>query len=333
MRLALSAEPRRAGHCEPAAVEQDSAAWFEAVGIGRQLLARKARSFHLATRLLPEDLRDDIAVLYAFCRIADDLADESDSPELADVALSRLEAELLGAQPQRAVISALRGLARRRGFPLSHARALLEGVRSDLRPARIENDVQLLDYSYLVASTVGLMLNHLLGVVDPEAEPHAIDLGLAMQLTNIVRDVREDAERGRVYLPHTRLTAHGITPEQVIAGTASRGALRDVCLEVLELADRYYASAEQGFRFIPLRARFGVAVAARVYAAIGRRIRRTGHHPLDGRMVVPGPEKLGRIGQAVAVTLRSSITSGLPLGHDRRLHLALRIDDSTGRRS
>jgi phytoene synthase len=176
------------------------------------------------------------------------------------------------------------------------------------------------------------MLSHLLGVRDPAAEPHAIDLGLAMQLTNIVRDVREDAERGRVYLPRTRLAAHGITPEQVLAGAAPRSALRQVCLEVLNLADRYYASAEQGFRFIPLRSRLGVAVASRVYAAIGWRIRRTGHHPLDGRMVVPRAEKLGRIGQAVAVSLRSSIVPGFAARHDPTLHLALRADDGAGRR-
>ena len=332
MRLALSVEPQQSAHREPVVALAESTAWGEALRIGRELLARKARSFHLATSLLPADLRDDISVLYAFCRVADDLADESESPELAEAALARLEAELLGAQPQRPVISALRSLASRRGFPLRHARALLEGVRSDLGLVRIEDDVQLLDYSYLVASTVGLMLSQLLGVRNPEAEPHAIDLGLAMQLTNIVRDVREDAERGRVYLPRTRLAVHGITPEQVVAGTAPRGALRQVCLEVLGLADRYYASAEQGLRFIPLRARFGVAVASRVYAGIGWRIRRTGHHPVDGRMVVPSAEKLGRIGQALALSLRSSLTPGLRIGHDRSLHFALRIEDSAGRR-
>ncbi len=336
MKLALPSEPARSAPREPAVVpvvaQSESSARIEALLVGRELLARKARSFNLATSWLPADLRDDIAILYAFCRLADDLADESETRAEADAALTRLEAELLGDRPQRAVVIALRGLARRHGFPLTHAHALLDGVRTDLDLVRIEDDVQLLDYSYLVASTVGLMLSRILGVRDTEAEPHAIDLGLAMQLTNIVRDVREDAERGRVYLPRTRLAAHGITPEQVIAGTAPRAALRQVCLEVLGLADRYYASAEQGFRFIPLRARFGVAVAARVYASIGWRIRRTGHHPLDGRMVVPSAEKLGRIGQAVAVSLRWSIGPQGPACHDRTLHLALRADDGTGRR-
>jgi phytoene synthase len=327
VRVALAPEP---GHAA-LAIPSESAARLEALVVGRELLARKARSFNLATSLLPADLRDDIAILYAFCRLADDLADESASRAQAGAALNRLEAELLGDRPQQSVVIALRSLARQHGFPVAHARALLDGVRTDLELVRIEDDVQLLDYSYLVASTVGLMLSRILGVRDPEAEPHAIDLGLAMQLTNIVRDVREDAERGRVYLPRTRLAAYGVTPEQVVAGTAPRGALRQVCLEVLELADRYYASAEQGFRFIPLRARFGVAVAARVYASIGWRIRRTGHDPLDGRMVVPPAEKLGRIGQAMAVSLYSSIGPLVHVRHDRTLHLALRTDDGTGR--
>lgn len=332
MSHALSARPELAPPRDPTPAPSESDAWLQALEFGRTLLARKARSFHLATSLLPADLRDDIAILYAFCRLADDLADESESPEAGDLALRRLDAELRGARPPSAVIAALRALAKRHDFPLTHAHALLDGVRSDLGPVRIEDDVQLLDYSYLVASTVGLMLSHLLGVRDPAAEPHAIDLGLAMQLTNIVRDVREDAERGRVYLPRTRLAAHGITPEQIIDGTASRAALRQVCLELLGLADRYYESAEQGFRFIPLRSRLGVAVAARVYASIGWRIRRTGHHPSDGRMVVPRAEKLGRIGQAVAVSLRSSLVPGYNPRHDPALHLDLKTDAGALRR-
>ena len=175
----------------------------------------------------------------------------------------------------------------------------------------MENDGQLLGYSWRWRPPWGSMVSRLLGVEDPAAEGHAADLGLAMQLTNIVRDVREDALRGRVYLPRTRLEAHGLSADDVLQGRQREG-VRAVCLELLDLADRYYASGEAGFRYIPLRARVGIAVAQRVYASIGWRIRATGHHPLDGRLVVPRSEKLGRVGEAVAVSVRTSF-SRLPV--------------------
>lgn len=279
----------------------DGATWTAVVRSGQSLLAQKARTFRLATAMLPAGLHDDIAVLYAFCRTADDLVDESAD----EGALLRLERELMGAEVPGPLVQALQDVSRRRGFSLCHAQSLLEGVRGDLGTVIIENDGELLAYSWRVASTVGLMVSRLLGVEDPAAEGHAADLGLAMQLTNIVRDVREDALRGRVYLPRTRLEQHGLSTDDVLQGRQREG-VRAVCLELLDLADRYYASGEAGFRYIPLRARVGIAVAQRVYASIGWRIRATGHHPLDGRLVVPRAEKLGRVGEAVAVSVRSS---------------------------
>lgn len=287
----------------------DSATWTEVVRSGHALLSQKARTFRLATALLPAGLHDDIAVLYAFCRTADDLVDETGD----EAALLRLERELGSAEPACALVQALQDLSRRRGVSLAHAQSLLAGVRQDLGCVRMENDAHLLSYSWQVASTVGLMMSRLLGVEDPAAMGHAADLGLAMQLTNIVRDVREDATRGRVYLPRTRLEAHGLSSADVLRGRQREG-IRAVCLELLDLADRYYASGEAGFRYIPLRARVGVAVAQRVYASIGWRIRATGHHPLDGRLVVPRSEKLGRVGEAVAVSVRTSF-SRLPAQH------------------
>ena len=281
----------------------DDATWAAGVRSGHALLAQKARTFRLATAMLPAGLHDDIAVLYAFCRTADDLVDETGD----ELALLRLERELGSAEPACALAQALQHLSRRRGLSLAHAQSLLAGVRQDLGCVRMENDGQLLAYSWQVASTVGLMMSRLLGVDDPAAMGHAADLGLAMQLTNIVRDVREDAARGRVYLPRTRLAAHGLSSDDVLRGRQREG-IRAVCLELLDLADRYYASGEAGLRYIPLRARVGVAVAQRVYASIGWRIRATGHHPLDGRLVVPRSEKLGRVGEALAVSVRTSFS-------------------------
>lgn len=287
----------------PARTTIDQATWAGVVRSGHALLAQKARTFRLATTMLPAGLHDDIAVLYAFCRTADDLVDESGD----ELALLQLEHELAGEAPACALVQALQDLSHRRGVSLLHAQALLTGVRQDLGRVMMEDDDELLAYSWRVASTVGLMLSQVLGVKDPAAEGHAADLGLAMQLTNIVRDVREDALRGRVYLPRTRLEAHGLCADDVLQGRQREG-VRVVCLELLDLADGFYASGEAGFRYIPLRARLGVAVAQRVYASIGWRIRATGHHPLDGRLVVPRSEKIGRVGEAVAVSVRSSFS-------------------------
>jgi phytoene synthase len=298
-------------------------AWEETVQQGRALLARKARSFHLATSLLPIGLRDDIAILYAFCRTADDLADEAANPGQARGALSRLDLELAGKRRPGKLVAALSMVSERHDFSLDYARLLLEGVRTDLEVVRIRDDSQLLGYCYRVASTVGLMLCRVLGVRDPAAEPFAVDLGLAMQLTNIVRDVHEDASRNRVYLPNSRLQARGLTAGQLCAERADRELVRQVCLELLELADRHYLSAEQGLSYIPLRARLGIAVAHRVYASIGWRSRRLKHNPLDGRMVVPRYEKAWRIAEAIGVTCRS-LGQNVRL-HDSTLHTLLHV--------
>ncbi len=281
----------------------DDATWAAVVRSGHLLLAQKARTFRLATAMLPAGLHDDIAVLYAFCRTADDLVDELGD----EAALRHLEGEIAGTVPAGPLVQALQELARRRGFSLRHAQSLLAGVRQDLGSVFIEDDGQLLAYAWRVAATVGLMVSRVLGVEDPAADAHAADLGVAMQLTNIVRDVREDALRGRVYLPRTRLDTHGLTMDDVLHGRQREG-VRRVCMELLDLADAYYASGEAGLRYFPLRVRVGVAVAQRVYASIGWRIRATGHHPLDGRLVVPRSEKLGRVGQALAVSLRTSFS-------------------------
>lgn len=185
------------------------------------------------------------------------------------------------------------------------------------------DDAELVRYCYRVASTVGLMMCGVLGVRCREALPHAIDLGIAMQLTNICRDVAEDAARGRVYLPAERLRSAGIDPEDVVRGTADPERVASVVRSVLALADRYYRSADGGMRDIPWRFRPAILVASRTYRAIGVRLRR--RRPTAGRTVVPWPEKLAWSAAAVAASLRPAILGITPRwAHDRALHQALR---------
>jgi len=151
-----------------------------------------------------------------------------------------------------------------------------------------------------------------------------VDLGVAMQLTNIVRDVADDARHDRVYLPLDLMAEHGLSASAIGDRSADREALRALTERVLALAERYYESAELGMRFIPFRSRLGVLVASRLYAAIGRRVSRTRHDPLAGRMIVPRWEKTLRIAQGIVASMRSGRPGAERLpAHDVSLHHAI----------
>jgi 15-cis-phytoene synthase len=267
----------------------------------RAVLAEGSKSFDLASRFLPVDRRDDAAVIYTFCRTVDDIADEGVSPAEARSALRALRGELTGEATARPLAAMLLEVAKRRDFSPEPAVHLIDGVLSDLDTVRVADDEALLRYCYRVAGTVGLLMCGVLGVRARAASPFAVDLGIAMQLTNICRDVREDAERGRVYLPLERLTALGLDADALLGGRPDREGLRLVVDDLLRMADGYYASAEAGMRFIPWRARFAILVASRVYRAIGVKLRRRGSDPWRGRTIV---SPLGKLAVASGAVLR-----------------------------
>ena len=256
------------------------------------VLRRHARTFWLASWFLPRSRRSDAAVVYAFCRLVDDLADEADSPQAAGQALTQVLDELNGRKPARPLVAAYRSIVEQAGIGLAPARNLIAGVLSDLDAVRIASDAALLRYSYQVAGTVGLMMCGVLGVRDEAAFPHAVDLGIAMQLTNICRDVLEDAGLGRVYLPADRLQAVGVSHQAVLSGQAPSQAVAQVVRDLLCMAEAYYQSGRAGLRYIPLRSRVAIAVAAQVYRAIGRVLLARGADALAGRVVVGPGRKL-----------------------------------------
>ncbi|MDB4948643.1 MAG: phytoene/squalene synthase family protein [Gemmatimonadetes bacterium] len=291
----------------------------------RGLLASRARTFHLASRFLPPATRDDAAVVYAFCRLVDDTADEAADAGDAARALDRLAAEVRGDADARPLVAELRAAAARLGLPLGSALELIAGVHGDLGPVRVADDAELLRYCYRVASTVGLMMCAVLGVASEDALPHAVDLGIAMQLTNIARDVAEDAARGRVYLPAARLRAAGVDVEALVRGRADAAGVAAAVAGVVALAETYYRSADGGMRDIPPRCRPAILVAARVYRAIGVRLRARACDAMAGRAVVPWHGKLAWSLRAVAESMlrpRMLGLGGRP-AHDARLHAAL----------
>lgn len=292
----------------------------------RAVLATQGRSFHLAARFLPPGKRDDAAVVYAFCRLVDDVADAPGGhPHAIMQALAELDAEITGGRPPRPVVAALLALAPRTRLDLRWASALIAGCRSDLGPVRISDDRALLRYAFHVAGTVGLMMCAVLDVQDPDALAYGVDLGLAMQLTNICRDVAEDAGRGRVYLPATRLRAHGVDPDALVAGIASRAAVAATVREVLDVAETWYDSALWGLRFIPGRGRLAIGIARRVYRAIGRELHQRGGDALAGRTVV-SPLRKGVEVALAGVEYWAPRRPTAAVRHDTSLHAPLGAD-------
>lgn len=276
-----------------------------ALAVCRQSIATHSKSFAMASKLLPSACRDDAAVVYAWCRRADDAIDESPRPRQPGE-LARLRVELdgiygdgAGADP---VLAAFRDVVVRRAIPRAYPAELVAGMEMDATDQTYPDMDTLLLYCYRVASTVGLMMSHVMGLRSDDALVRAAHLGIAMQLTNICRDVLEDWQRGRLYLPDDLLARHGAGglrarlggPFPDDAAEAVAGAVR----ELLELADAYYRSGDRGLSALPWRAGFGVRVARLVYSAIGGRIARARFDVRAGRAFVPTWRKLLLVARA-----------------------------------
>lgn len=262
------------------------------------VLRRHSRSFTLASRLLPQGKRDEAAIVYAWCRRADDAIDQA-RDEVPAVALRRLRRELDALHSGEAsgdpVLAAFAQVVQARRIPLRYPQELLSGMQMDVEGVEYQSLEQLLGYCYRVASTVGLMMCHVMGVSQPAALRPAAHLGLAMQLTNICRDVAEDWQLGRLYLPADLLQRHGVAPLRAGEGPFPPAAVegcRGVLRELLGLADRYYASSDAGLVYLSPRCALAVDVARRVYSAIGRRIALQQHDVRAARAVVSAQERL-----------------------------------------
>lgn len=289
-----------------------------------EALAAGSKSFRFASHFLPRARRRDAAVLYAFCRLVDDLADDAPSPERAVEDLEAVRAELRGAASPRPLVGTFLSMAARTGLELEHAEELIRGVLSDQSTVRVPDDRALIRYCYRVAGTVGLMMCPVLGVRAQTASPFALDLGVAMQLTNICRDVAEDARLGRVYLPATRLEQAGLTQAQLLEGPRETPAgLRRVVQDILLLAERYYASADLGMGYIPLRPRAAILVASRVYREIGRKLLANGCDVMAGRTIVSGGRKATVTFGALAQLGRPAVIGLVRRPHAPALHAHL----------
>lgn len=255
--------------------------------------ARGSKSFSFATRFFPTDLAQAAHAVYWFCRTTDDLVDECPEPELAAANLAAwsvaLEHGLAGRDPGDPVLRLFCETVALHGIPHAYPRELIEGVRMDLTQSRYRSFDDLHVFCYRVASVVGLMMMHVIGYRG-EPSQQAIDLGVAMQLTNILRDVGEDWRRGRIYLPQEELERFGYSESDLAAGVRNENFLRLIRFQI-QRARRYYASAEPGIPALDERGRFSVEIASRVYAGILDVIEENDFDVFSRRAVVPRRRK------------------------------------------
>ena len=293
-------------------------------------LANGSRTFLAASYLLPKSVRDPACALYAFCRVADDAIDAGAAT--ADAALADLRARLDriywrgqagdddgdAAEPV-AADRAFRAIVREHAIPRELPEALLEGFAWDAAGRRYETLADLHDYAARVAGTVGAMMALLMGTRSPAALARACDLGVAMQLSNIARDVGEDARAGRVYLPLAWLRETGVDVAAWLAAPAHDARIAAVVQRLLAEAEALYAGVGAGVAELPRSCRIGINAARFLYAEIGREVARRECNAIDSRAVVSPARKLALL--AFAATRRShrSTVAAPPLPATRHL--------------
>lgn len=256
------------------------------------LMRGGSKSFFAASRVLPARVRAPAIALYAFCRVADDAIDLAEDPAAA---VERLDARLdaIYARRPEAFESdrALCAVVHRFDLPRGLLDALIEGFRWDSEGRRYETLAQLEDYCARVAGTVGAMMAILMGTRSQSALARACELGVAMQLTNIARDVGEDARNGRLYLPREWLREEGIDPQAWLEQPSFQPGIGRVVARLLALADQLYQRAEEGIAELPRDCRASIMAARLVYAEIGREVERSGLDSVSGRAVVSAGRK------------------------------------------
>jgi phytoene synthase len=269
----------------------------DAYALAREITRAASKSFYLSTLLLPRPKRQAIQALYAFLRTTDDIIDEGgDGATLIALERWRARSRRPAARQDHPVLLAWADTRDRYGMPQALAEELIDGVAMDLTISRYTSFAELERYCYCVASTVGLMSIYILGCEGggramDEATPYATRLGLAMQLTNVLRDVGEDARAGRIYLPLDELGAAGYSEAELLAG-AITPAFRRFLDEQIARADGLYDASLPGITFLRADSRFAVAAAAATYRGILPKIVANGYDVFDRRAHLTLREKL-----------------------------------------
>lgn len=263
----------------------------------RQATAHHSKSFYLAARLLPAEKRWATFAVYGYCRYVDNLIDNQRTRHTVEIEreleflVHELEAAYRTGESEHPIIQPFIVAALRYGIPIKHPLDLISGVRMDLRHVRYETFEELYPFCYKVAAVVGLMMTHIFGYSAPGAFAYAEKLGIAMQLTNILRDIQEDRRMGRIYLPLQELHAYDCAEQNILAEQMTPG-FRELMAFQVNRAHSYYDAADAGIALLQEDARFAVYAASRIYRGILRRIESRDYNPFLGRVYVPKHTKL-----------------------------------------
>jgi len=274
----------------------------------RALLRGGSRTFFAASLVLPKSVRDPAIGLYAFCRMADDAIDfGKDRRAALEDLRGRLDAVYSGNPRDVAADRAFADSVARHSIPKAFPNALLEGFEWDSANRRYETLSQLKAYGVRVAGTVGAMMAMVMNVRSRALVARACDLGVAMQLTNIARDVGEDARCGRLYLPLEWMRAAAIDPDAWLAQPVFDERLSAVIDRLLRAADVLYARADSGLAHLPAPCRPGMYAARLLYAEIGREVARRGYDSVNQRAVVPWQRKARLLAGAMMSAQRAGV--------------------------
>lgn len=268
----------------------------------RSITRKHAKTFYMATRFLPYQKQRGIFAIYGLCRTLDDIVDENeDNPYLfkkskAEIIdrLEKFRVELVGAyrgnEQQNSVLIAFADVLNRYNISLEHPLTLLNGVKMDLTKNRYHSFDEIYEYSYKVASVVGLMTTEIFGYDNPQAINHAVELGIAMQLTNILRDVGEDLDRNRIYIPKEDLDRFGVTEEEMFRREVSNKFV-DLMKFQIERARQYYREADKGISMLDKDSRLPVLLARENYSRILDKIEQNNYQVFKQRAYLNSTEK------------------------------------------
>ena len=294
-------------------IESDVVGCYEAIRKG-------SHSFYAASKLLPKQVRDPAVVLYAFCRVADDNIDAKNAQQDAiDLLRERLDLAYLGTPKNEPVDRAFASLVGMCEMPRALPDALLEGLEWDCFNLRFETLSDLHSYSARVASAVGVMMCVIMNVRDKDVLARACDLGAAMQLTNIARDIGEDARNGRLYIPLEWMNEEGLNSAEFLKNPIASEKTARIAKRLLLEAEHLYHRAESGLSELPLSCRPGIFAARHIYERIGKHIAAANYDSITNRAFTTKIEKVGflmlSIANTAAVSLmpRSAIVHAEPL--------------------
>jgi phytoene synthase len=280
----------------------------------RAMIKAGSKTFYTSSKLLPRRIRDAARQLYAFCRVADDVVDESDDIAAAvDSLRVRLDA-IYALKPEPfSADRAFADLALSYSIPRSLPEALIDGFAWDASGRRYATIHEVYAYAVRVAGTVGAMMAIIMRVRSDEAIARACDLGVAMQLSNIARDVGADAAIGRLYLPEDWMREEGLDPDTFMSKPKPSEALARVIERLLQEADRLYARSVAGIAMLPKPCRPAIHASRLLYAAIGHHVRLNGYDSVTRRAVVSKSRKLALLASAIKVSLFSTDRHSYPV--------------------